>query len=937
MAQHSPATEPRLIELRFALRRCIAKTALADIFWANDLHNTTPESPEKNALLLLVSPTFAQQDGFTKAWQHALSRPAPPSKVYPEILAYGEEKGQYWLALNNINGELLSERINELDERGLPLDSALYTLENISHALSSVQAGPFGHLEPGAIQQTGEGYVILNAPLVRVLQQLPDAGRATTNKLALHSAYISPSVAVGDTPVTEDDTFSAAALLYALLAGEPPFGEQSSLTAVTHDYRPAHLKKLNKKTWEELSSALAFQRKPRAENPDKLLTALRRTNKRKILLPAAALASLGLIGFGVYHLTSKVGDLIQTPTAQQQANAPAPVVIPAPVQNTAPAPVTAPVARTAEANPETTAPNTQPTETRPETPVAEANPESEADRQTEQQAAASPEPETVRQTEQQNTETTETEPETTVIELVDEPQIAEPVTEQTAANNTDDAATEPETTAENAAATAEVQKTQQLAALLEQAEVAAKDNNTTPEALALLRQINELDEDNAQTKTLLNQMLENTLNRAETDIENNDFDQAQTRLADSDKIIREFMVSGQLQRLVRLESKLAVSRQEQTQVDELLTKARSALQAGNLSKDDAEDDYALLHLNNLMFKQPDNPQGLELLQDVAQRRQQAARLALEEGELEQAGTYLSESQRLIRRYRLTALESGQQTLDAAYANATLQIAPVADIQSSPEVTEIEVLDPVTTLEAEQLPTETPAVNPISIQEIPLPGTEPTITNNQNGIDTAAPEPVVNVSPETIPQINAAPAVPIWESDTLGQARNQPVQNNTVVRPAQQPQQIPTPQPVVTYQPPVPAPANTVNQQPRQPVQQTDGVYTYQPDSQLVEPVNPQVINQFTATARPVGAAPALNLPEVSPGFQPQPQVRVQQPQQRPQDIRQPQIRPQPQALQPPQQLPQGVSNIPEMVPVEMIPELEEIPLSDIEEILPATN
>ncbi|CAA6817974.1 MAG: Unknown protein, partial [uncultured Thiotrichaceae bacterium] len=303
---HSPASmntanqEPRLIDSRFALRHLLTKTALADIYWANDLHNATETSPEKNVLILLVTPALVHQQGFDDAWQQTLSRPPPPSTAYPHIIAYGENSGEYWLALNNIDGELLSERIKALDERGLPPDGALDMLENISHVLSGIQAGPFGYLEPGAIQQTPTGYIILNAPLVKVQQQLTTSSRAATNKLALHSGYISPSVAVGDTPVTEDDTFSSAALLYALLAGAAPYGERSTLTSVTQEYRPAPLKKLSKSSWEVLSSALAFQRKPRAENPDKLLTALRKANKRNILFPVTVAAALGVMAFAMY-------------------------------------------------------------------------------------------------------------------------------------------------------------------------------------------------------------------------------------------------------------------------------------------------------------------------------------------------------------------------------------------------------------------------------------------------------------------------------------------------------------------------------------------------------------------------------------------------------------------------------------------------------------
>jgi hypothetical protein len=913
MDNYSLTTEPRLINQRFALRSCIARTALADIYRANDMHQTTHENPEKNVLVLLVAAQFAQQEGFARAWQHTLSRPAPPSAAYPAVISYGEENGQYWLALNNGDGQLISEQVKELDERGLPLNDALDALENISHALSGVQAGPFGHLEPGAIQKTGNGYIILNAPLVKVLQQLPDSGRVAVNKIALHSPYISPSVAVGDTPVTEDDTFSAAALLYALLAGAPPFGEQSSLSAVTHDYKPAYLKKLNKKTWEELSSALAFQRKPRAENPDKLLTALRKTNKRKILFPAAVVAALGLIGFGIYHLTSKVGDFIQTPPDnQQQAIAPAPAAIP----EAQPAPAPAIVENTGSSTENLTEDTQAPVAAEvAETPV-ELVDEPEVAEPVAEEADIAQNNEAEAEAETAEAEITTAETETAEAELA---------TTETEAPET----TEADTTAAETEAAEAANRQQQLAGLLQQAATAVADNQIndsadTTGALTLVRRINELDEDNAEAKELLNKAVENTLQDAEKLIADNDFEQARTRLSEGDKIIREFMLSTQLQQLVRLESRLAITEQEQKQVEELLANAREAIQAGNLSKDDGADDYALLHLDNLMFKQPDNADGLELLQEVAGQRQQAARLALEKGELEQAGTYLAESARLIRKYQFTTLQSSQQTLDAAYANATLQnTAPVAEIQGSPE---IEVPDPLTTMEsADPLPTEKPEVNPISIQEVaPFdadanPETDSVAIpplNDQDTVEVTVETAVESIDTAIIPEPDTNSAAPIWESTTLEPVQNQPAVNGATTAPAQVIAPAAISQPVISYQPaqndtqlqpeqiPQPqfAPANIDNRQPQQAPQQPVDVYTYQPDNQLVEPIDPQLIDQFNATSRPLGQQ---NPAPANVNFQPQ--------------------------------QPQEVIAIPEMVPAELIPELEEIPLSDIEEILPAAN
>ncbi|MEZ5450706.1 MAG: hypothetical protein R3E89_17615 [Thiolinea sp.] len=311
------ASTSRLLDGRFALQRLLANTALADIYWADDRQAASEGGQQQPVLALLLNPALSSLDGFGSTWQQVMARPTPAA-AYPRIRSHGQDGSQYWLILEQAQGSLLNERMAELDKRGLPLDTALTTLENIYHALGSIQAGPFGYLEPGAIQQDEQHYRILNAPIVKALQLLNANGAGTINKLALHSAYLSPSVAVGDVPVTEDDSFSSACILHALLSGQPPFGEQSTLTAVTQGVTPPLLNKLNKESRETLASALLFQRSKRPENPDKLIQAIRRHNQRRLALPLAALAAAGVAVYAGYHLVSRVDDYLNVPATEAQ-------------------------------------------------------------------------------------------------------------------------------------------------------------------------------------------------------------------------------------------------------------------------------------------------------------------------------------------------------------------------------------------------------------------------------------------------------------------------------------------------------------------------------------------------------------------------------------------------------------------------------------------
>ncbi|MCB1639586.1 MAG: hypothetical protein KDI15_12150, partial [Thiothrix sp.] len=90
--------EPHLIDLRFSLRRLITPTALADIYWASDLHQGGENGQEHPVILLLVKPELARLPGFNPAWTEVLRRPSPEVEGYPALLAYGIDDSGYWLA-----------------------------------------------------------------------------------------------------------------------------------------------------------------------------------------------------------------------------------------------------------------------------------------------------------------------------------------------------------------------------------------------------------------------------------------------------------------------------------------------------------------------------------------------------------------------------------------------------------------------------------------------------------------------------------------------------------------------------------------------------------------------------------------------------------------------------------------------------------------------
>ncbi|MFZ1386427.1 MAG: hypothetical protein WBP46_00085 [Thiolinea sp.] len=664
----TPKADAPLIENRFALRRKMSTTALADVYWADDLFTPTQGEQDHIVLLILVAPTISNIPGFSKAWSAIMSRPAPPALSYPNILDWGNDGASYWFTCANTQGTLLSEYFNELDKRGLSPDQAFAITETVSHALNNVQAGAFGYFEPGTTLKTDSSYVLLNAPLAKVMHSLLLQQTGVRSPLALHSAWLSPSVAVGDIPVTEDDSFAMASLYQTLMLLLPPYGQQSTLTAVARGTPAAANPKLKPEAQQILSQALSLQRNQRPENPEALLKGLNRKNHRKLLLPIAALAAAGVVVYASYHLISKFNGLLHEPTQVVQTTAkPTPQAI----ANTV---TTEPVMGTKDAA-------TPPSEAvslvneAPNKPVEPASPELAP---TAQDTVAAP-----AAMETAKLSTTETEPSTPVVADEVQATTAAPVVAldtQTVAPTTNVEVNAPlasptETVANasnteainRVSATAQAEVTQMI---LKATDAFNAGNITGTEGtLALLRQVWAIDRQDPNARALLNKVIAQQQQQTENRINLNKTDEAKASLVQTDDLIREFTLTDRIEEQVRLESQIEIREREQREAGDLIQQAKVAIKRGELSKEDGNNN-ALAHLNKLMFILPNNPEGRALLEEVVQTRQEQIKRNLDRNKLSKAGTYLDETSRLIRKYNLTGQTRTQASLERDYRQAT---------------------------------------------------------------------------------------------------------------------------------------------------------------------------------------------------------------------------------------------------------------------------
>lgn len=768
-----PKADILLLDNRFALRRKMSSTALAEVYWADDLYTPTQGEQDHMVLLVLVAPAISSIVGFAKAWSAVMSRPAPPAVSYPNILDWGNEGDTYWFSCANTQGTFLSEYFNEIDKRGLAPDQAFKLTEAVSHALSNVQAGAFGYFEPGATLRTDEGYVLLNAPIVKVMHSLLLQQTGVRSSLALHSPWLSPSVAVGDVPVTEDDSFSMASLYQMFLGLQAPYGQQSTLTALARGTPVTANPKLKTEAQRLLSQALSLQRNQRPENPEALLKGLGKKSYRKLFLPLAALAALGVVVYASSHLITKFNDLIQEPDTQTQLASPP---TPAPPASTAEMvfgasdtskpsseavtlvnePAAKPIESASPTTP-TAAPSTT-TTTEATTTTTEATNETATTSTAVTATTSNTKPSAIEAAANATSETNTVTPTT-----------ATPSTETSSSTSSATAATQVANNAITTEPTDAIDSAQQaqLTVLILKATEAfnAGKLEGSEGALTTLREVWGINRQDPNARALLNKVIAQQQQQTETHINLNKPEEAKTSLAQTDDLIREFTLTDRIEEQVRLESMLEIREREQREVGDLLQQAKTAVKRGDLSKEDSANN-AVAYLNKLMFILPNNAEGRALIEEVVQTRQAQIKRSLERNKLSKAASYLDETSRLIRKYNLTdqtrlqsALESDyRQAIEAARApvqsvetNARNQVTPQPELtlieQSSPDTAQqavIQIIPPATTGERYVTPNDAALMNQPTTAEAQVLEQQqvPTAVIQHNAAPTVENTPVV---------------------------------------------------------------------------------------------------------------------------------------------------------------------------------------------------
>src|SRR6266496_1256984 len=287
---------------------------MATVYLARDLKYERPVALKvlrAELSAILGGERFLREIRLTAALQHPHILP---------LLDSGEAGGFLYYVLPFVRGEALRERLNR--ERQLGLDDALTIIRQVASALDYAHHQSVVHrdIKPENIL-IHEGEAMLADFGIALAVKEAGGNRLTETGLSLGTPqYMSPEQATGDRTVdARSDVYSLGAVLYEMLAGEPPVTgpNAQAMIAKLITERPTHLRVARDTVPEGVDAAVAkalskvpADRFPSAGDFASALQAgvagarpQARRPVRELWIRVSAAAVVGLLAFGAWRLT----------------------------------------------------------------------------------------------------------------------------------------------------------------------------------------------------------------------------------------------------------------------------------------------------------------------------------------------------------------------------------------------------------------------------------------------------------------------------------------------------------------------------------------------------------------------------------------------------------------------------------------------------------
>ena len=220
--RHDPP-EPRdrlqeALRERYALERELGRGGMAIVYLARDLRHDRPVA------LKVLLPSLAQSLGAERFLREIRTA---ARLQHPHILSVhdsGEADGQLWFTMPYVEGETLRQRLRREGQLSLP--DALRIAREVADGLDFAHRHGVVHrdVKPENILLSDGHALVADFGISRALAGEESGEALTETGVSVGTpAYMSPEQAAGQPVDARTDVYALGAVLYEMLAGEPPF------------------------------------------------------------------------------------------------------------------------------------------------------------------------------------------------------------------------------------------------------------------------------------------------------------------------------------------------------------------------------------------------------------------------------------------------------------------------------------------------------------------------------------------------------------------------------------------------------------------------------------------------------------------------------------------------------------------------------------------
>jgi serine/threonine-protein kinase len=302
---------------RYTIERELGRGGMATVYLASDLRHDRPVA------LKVLHPHLAASLGPERFLREIRLAARLQHPHILTVLDSGDAGGQLWFTMPYVEGESLRAKISR--ERQVPVDEALRVIREAGQALQYAHEHGVVHrdIKPENLLLTRDGNTLVaDFGIARALQAGANDTKLTETGMVIGTpAYMSPEQAGGDPNLdARTDIYSLAAVLYEMLAGQPPFaGASMQAMLVRRLTEPAPSVRLVRPTTPEAVDA-AVRRALAALPADRFPTAAQFV---QALQAAATTASAEVASPAVPAPTAETkAGTVATPVTQQRRRVP---------------------------------------------------------------------------------------------------------------------------------------------------------------------------------------------------------------------------------------------------------------------------------------------------------------------------------------------------------------------------------------------------------------------------------------------------------------------------------------------------------------------------------------------------------------------------------------------------------------------------------------